>query len=331
MKRFIFLVAILAFFSCGNEASQAPQMSQEPIAPIGTTEPQVDVGSYGVRNALIIRNDTGFIKEVNEAKRATAWGSALTLGEQVVFLEEFDTIKINAQGTEWEVAKIRRRDGTEGWAYKAYVIPDAMPGVVIAPDATIYKQPDLAAPTSIILKQGNYLAISSEVVEGGFIKFTTLNATNGAFIENLFLKDDKVSTVESDVQASRFLHLAANAATHIQRRAFLMSADEEFPSDTFKDKIKAELAIVDAEFVQAKLAEKSTAVKTIDIVSAPFAYGSIVGSLTAGTEVTLIRKLTNGTEVWYEILKPTGFVPGYFNVSDQAVQENQSEEASTAQ
>lgn len=322
MKKLWILLAVLGMAGCGNQA-------QQPLPPEGTIEAQAVPDSGGPRTAVVIRHETGFITEFNaETKRVTKWGTPLNLGDIVYYLEEFEELVVNDQGAKWPVVKIRRGDNTEGWMYRSYAVVDALPGVILGKEATIYKQPDFAAPTAAYLVQGDFIAVSTEAVSGGFIKFTYANAA-GALTENKYLKAELVSTVENDVQSARFLRLAAAARSNQQRKELLNTAAATFPSETFLPVVQAELALVEAGFNQEVLSEKTSALMDVDVLNAPFDYGAIVGSVPAGTEVTVLRKLTKDDTTWYQIDKPAGFVPGWFNVPVRA--DDYEEDSAVAQ
>ncbi len=301
MKSFYCFVCLLLVTACGPS-------DQGAVSHNASSQGQAsERSSPQIREAVVVLHNLGFATQVDANNVITKWGTPHRILEKVVFLEEEKELSNNNRKALY--VKIRRASGDEGWANKNYVIPDALPAVVISEKATFYRQPDNLNPGTQYLVQGDLIAILNDAVANNFVKVVYANPVTSALIANQFLKGETVTTTSEDIEAAVLLFLALRENNRNRRNELLKNAAST-PSNIFSDKIQLEIQISEAGFNQEVLTQNNQleVLAMGDVLNAPMDYGAVVGRVEPGKKVIALRKLTKDSQVWYQIQDPSGFI-----------------------
>lgn len=296
------LGAILA--SCtphrAEELTQSPHRQAEPPP---------------IRRAVVLRNLGLAIQIDSETGTVQRWSeSNLRMGDVVEYLEQERELTYRNQKI--PAVMVRRVSGEEGWTNRNYLVPDALPGVVIEPRSALYLQPELSHPDQVSVSLGDFVAVHPEAVPNNFVK-VTYSPLRGWAVLTRYLRANTVSTVADEVTAAVLISLARSTANEVQREELLHRA-AELNAPLLSSLLERELRLHRLSFRQSALTgDAAKFVVTRDGEVLPFPYVDPATAevfdmppvLRAGQTVTVIRKLDNGLSVWYELAEPSGFVP----------------------
>ena len=119
--------------------------------------------------------------------------TAISIGEIVTFLEEKDSAD--------KFIKVRLNDGTEGWAKKDFVIPNATSYVFIN-DADVYSRPDALTKTNKKFSKYDIIAVISTKDDFAEIKG---KRSDGKWIETAWVKMSNLSQQKVDIASAKFI------------------------------------------------------------------------------------------------------------------------------
>ena len=123
--------------------------------------------------------------------------TAISIGEMVTFIEE-------EKDTADKYIKVRLNDGTEGWARKDFVIPDATSYVFIN-DTDVYTRPDALTKADKKFSKYDIIAVISTKDDFAEIKG---KRSEGKWIETAWVKISNLSRQKIDIASAKFIQKA---------------------------------------------------------------------------------------------------------------------------
>lgn len=302
MKSFYCFACLLLVTACGPSDQGAVSNN---LASQGQAS---EVGSPKFRKAVVVLHNLGFATQVDDNNVITKWGTPHRILEEVDFLEEEKELSFNNRKVPY--VKIRRSSGQEGWSNKNYVIPDAIPGVIVTEKSIFYLQPDNLSPGNQFVIQGDLVAVLSEAHPNNFVKVAYANPATSRLLSNVFLKSETVSTIHDDVISAVSLFLALREANIVKREELLKTASSTASLNFIQQIVQRELSIIELRFKQEFLTQNNQLEieEPTVVLDMPTDYGVVLGQIEQGTKVIALRKLILNNNVWFEIEEPKGFI-----------------------
>ncbi len=287
LSTFFLIIAILA--SC---TPKAPENNQSEALKTDTTP------AFQEKEAVISIGGLWFREEENgKGTRQLDIGEKVTIiGEEVV----------NAEDSNRKSMPIRLYDGSEGFASSWFVIPDAVPGVLIS-KARIYSEPKSTKATSMEpLPELKIIAVKPENSMDNFLEIYYANDKGYARWEE-YIKADTVSLETRDINAARLYNLAMAQTDADMKQEFLQSAMEE-QSGAFGELIREAYNMNTGS--ESDIPTEKTAMVTAEeaaLHAKPLASSEVTGYQYQGTILAITARSNNQEDVdgiqdyWYEL------------------------------
>jgi hypothetical protein len=255
------------------------------------------------------------------ADKKLTWKASLQLGEKVQLLGQ--TMQATQNDRAQDFVKVKRAKGDDGWAPLELVIPQSIPGVVVADRSVVYTDSANTAASGATLPRMSVVAVIGGKAAGQpFTKFTAWDAASRAYHKEQYLRSEDVSTSEADVQSAILLQLAAASKDPVQKEAFLKAAAKDYTGSVFAGVVADTLAAMQGKPAGSTVASESASgtrtasADNVNVRSSPDTTSSVVGTLSSGTRVRVLDRtvdestIDGRTERWYRIEEPAGWVFG---------------------
>ncbi len=221
---FIFSLVSLSFItlSCDKKV-------EDTVVPTDSDETQNEVVSEPVQAMSIYHSNLYFRKEPEYGSNTTG---TIAKGEPITFLGRIEEGP-GYNGAIWEYYFVKRLDGTEGWAWGNYIVPDCTPAVT-AKKTTTYNQPsDGQVNMDFSFEPMSILAIIED---------------NGAWLKVLYESKDKaywikpgtLSYAELDIGLANKINIALSGDDKIAELEKLLEIDA-FRDSVFTNNIHEKL------------------------------------------------------------------------------------------
>lgn len=237
-NKFLFLMVIFTavlIVSCSkNKGSQAPE-AKTPIENAQTAS------SVKMEPGYVLRINSGFYVMDNDTGSEddkTKWAASMSLGEKL-FVGESRRAVYSSDGAAYNYVKVRRENGTEGFALAMQIAAGGQLAVVIDEKANLYKSPKTVDVSSIIIPRKTVIVIYPETENGGFVQIKGYDPESQSYIrtDTNYIRLSSVSRKESDIQSSILLQTALPLKNEgnekIRRDALLESAMLDYPESVF--------------------------------------------------------------------------------------------------
>lgn len=247
------------------------------------------------------------------------WLLFMTAGKKVELIAT-DPIKLKKGDSELEYYHVRYGD-KEGYATKQYIGTFSTLAVVTAENAMRFKSPEI---TGVIagkaLPSGTLLTIPEEDINADYcrayavtVEFTNNKQTIG-YYSDIYVKRVDISTQEADVQGYLLYYIAKNmndpkAKDDPKRMENLVKAKLEilneamrkYPYGAFANLVQEEITTLSGN---SSKATTQIVQQKIDVYEHPDTNSLLVGTIEAGTKLTIEEKANvNGIE-WVRISNP---------------------------
>ncbi|HON88428.1 MAG TPA: SH3 domain-containing protein [Spirochaetia bacterium] len=247
------------------------------------------------------------------------WLLGMTAGKKVELLET-EPIKIKKGINELEWYRIRYGD-KEGYATKYYIGTFNTLAVVITDGAMRFKSPEI---TGVIagkpLPRGTLITIPEEDLTADYCRAYAVSVEFLADKQNLnwysdiYVKRSDISTQEPDVQSYLLYYIAKNMSDPKAKEdpkrmenliraklEILNEAMKKYPFGVFADLIQAEINTLSGN---KGTAATQTVQEKIEVYESPDFNSIVVGTIEAGTQLTIEEKSDVGGIEWVRISSP---------------------------
>ena len=317
MKTKIVVIACMLLVLAGMTA--CPKKSSDltnPTQVVDTVRPGKPFG-YVLLDGLSLYS----YDETKTGGDQWTWLLAMTAGKKVELIET-EPIKIKKGDSELEWYRVRYAN-KEGYATKYYIGTFNTLAVVIADNAMRFKSPEI---TGVIpgkaLPKGTLLTIPEEDASADYCRAYAVTVEFSSDKDkkvinnysNIFIKRSDISIQEPDVQGYLLYYIAKNmsdpkAKDDPKRMENLVNAKLEilneamkkYPFGVFADLVQAEINALSGN---KGTASTQTVQQKIDVYESPDANSLVVGTIEAGTMLTIEEKSDVSGIEWVRISSP---------------------------
>jgi hypothetical protein len=326
MKR-IMVVSALAIIALLSFACKKDGVKQALANAIAAEEGAVASGpqnyGYVVRlNAsfcTLASDDTG--SETDKVK----WAASMPLGDRVT-VGETRKLTYESDGTVYDFIKVRRDDGSDGFAFAAQVAAGGQLAVVVDEKANLFKSPKAVDVTGTLVSPKTVVVYYPETESGGFVE---IKGYDYAIRQGGYVRLSSLSRKNSDIQSSIMLQTAVplgnTGAEKIKKDALLEMALLEYPDSAFYTEILTLVnpnaaSVIQTEPVPASRSYMIVIDNNVNVRSVPDTVaGRVIDSLNEGVEVrvteqTVAESVIDGERAhWYHLSVPVdGWIFGAF-------------------
>lgn len=247
------------------------------------------------------------------------WLLAMAAGKKVELLET-EPVKIKKGTSELEWYHVRYA-GKEGYTTKYYIGTFNTLAVVIADNAMRFKSPEI---TGVIpgkaLPKGTLLTIPEEDATADYCRaYAVVVDFSGDkqvsnYYSDIYVKRSDISTQEPDVQGYLLYYIAKNMSDPKAKEdpkrmenlvkaklEILNEAMKKYPFGVFADLVQAEINALSGS---KGTATTQTVQQKIDVYESPDTNSLVVGTIEAGTALTIEEKSDVGGIEWVRISSP---------------------------
>jgi uncharacterized protein YgiM (DUF1202 family) len=325
----LILIFMTAFVISCNKKEAAEPAEENTAVVISDEAINSAAMEYGhillVNGAIyVIDEDTG------EQTDKTRWAAAMSLGERVSAGEARKaTFVSNQRETVYDYIKIRRDNGSEGYAYAPQIAVGGRLAVVTDDKgANLYRSPKAVDVSNLILSRKTVVVYYPETETDGYVQVRGYDPERRDYIrqDNNHIRFSTLSVRNYDIQASILLQTALslpdNDANRVRRTALLEAALDQYPDSVFHAEIFQILHPEAAAALQAEVSSPSSKRvndNNVNVREQPNTGGRVIGFLHSGDVVTIIETsaqtetINDQTSHWYKISSPLeGWVFGAF-------------------
>jgi hypothetical protein len=312
------IITLLSFACRKNEVTQA--LANAVSGEDGAVASGPQNYGYVVRlNASFctLANDTG--SESDTVK----WAASMSLGDRVT-VGETRRLTYESDGTIYDFIKVRRDDGSDGYAFAAQVVAGGQLAVVADEKTNLFKSPKAVDVTGTLIAPKTLVVYYPETGNGGFVE---IKGYDFAIRQGGYVRLSSLSSKNSDIQSSILLQTATplgnTGAEKIKKDALLEMALLEYPDSVFYTEILALVNPNAASVIKTEPASHSFMIvndNNVNVRSTPDTVaGRVIDSLNSGDEVRAIEQTVSESVIdgerarWYHISSPVdGWIFGAF-------------------
>ena len=324
----ILLMAVL-LYSC--QRGERPQSSQR-IDP-AVVEAEAIAG--GLAAGYVLRVNSGIYALDTDTGQETdvlRWAAGMSLGERVYAGE---IRRATFQERVYEFVKIRRENGTEGYAFTTQVAVGGQLAVVTDDRAILHRGPRTIDVSNVILTRRTVVVFYPETESGGYVEVRGFDIGRNTTIAagNNFVRLNTLSRQEADIQSSILLQTAlalTRPEDNVRKEALLESALLDYPNSIFYSEINeivnpSNFKIVATEPLESRVTMWVTN-DNVNIRDIPdIEIGRAIGSLNGLDEVSAFEQtmgiytINEQQARWYKVTTASnieGWVFGAFLTDD---------------
>jgi hypothetical protein len=320
-------VSILAIIACLSLACRKNEGAQTPAGAI-SGEGSFSAAASGLQSyGHVLRLNASFCifesDDTGSESDKVKWAASMTLGERVL-TGEIRPLTYSGDGAVYDFVKIRRDNGSEGFAFAAQVVVDGQLAVVIDEKANLYKSAKAVDVTGTLIAPKTMVVYFPETENGGFVE---IKGYEPSIRQGSYIRLSSISSKEADIQSNILLQTAIplrnTGAEKIQKDALLETALLDYPNSAFYTEILALAHPNTTSVIQTQPASRSSMSvndNNVNVRNLPDTVaGIITGSLNLGDEVTVSEQtaapsvIDGQSALWYHITAPVeGWVFGAF-------------------
>ena len=312
------IIALLSFACRKNEGTQAPA---------GTISGEDGAAASGLQNyGYILRLNASFCTladDTGSESDKVKWAASMALGDRVS-TGEIRRLTYEGDGTVYDFIKVRRDDGSEGFAFAAQVVAGGQLAVVVDEKANLFKSPKAVDVTGTLIPPKTMVVYYPETESGGFVE---IKGYDVSIRQGSYVRLSSISRKDSDIQSSILLQTAMplkdTGAEKIKKDALLETALLDYPDSAFYAEIMALANPNIASVIKTESASRSSMSvidNNVNVRTLPDTVaGRVTGSLNFGDEVTVSEQTAAESVIdgqrarWYRIVEPVeGWVFGAF-------------------
>ena len=219
------VLAVLAVVSC---------------TPVHVPPPPADVVADGT-SAFVIADGAGLYGLDGQT---LTYRTSLPLGEKLALVGT--TASVTQSGQRRSFLAVKDAAGALGWMRADLLASRVVLAAVVDDEVPILTLPAEGAQTGATIPRGVVLAIDMATAGTPFLRVTGYDPSAKRSLTGAWIPNAGTSSQSVDVAAAVLLRLAAASDNATQRRAFLSSAQKDYPTSVFAPDVKAALDALNA-------------------------------------------------------------------------------------